>query len=292
MDSIFKVVEDGQKGNNSAIEVLSGMDWFRACISEQLDSVWMTYGGKMFADVFTNMDYDYVLTLLSFMVAKQVSTPTEGNDINTRLGTNTDDRSSKNYVRKYIRNGAFKGEWNKVFYSYAYETHPSIGNNVSAFKRNLNVYIWFLSNSVNRSDVDKTDEEIIASIDLEAINKRYGDVGEEITTLGDAKKAMKSDLTTLRMWFKDMGDFGYADANYNTQDVLDTLVDETILATVKGCLIPLAAIHKECYLRHIINKESGPKVADILGISETSVRRYCTKVKNAIDTALSEIEND
>lgn len=289
MNTIFNVVEEGQKGNNSAVEALSNMDWFRACISEQLDNVWMTYGGKMFADVYENMDYDYLLTLLSFMVSKQVCTPSEGNDIATRLGGNTVDTAAKAYVRKYVRNGAFKGEWNKVFYSYAYESHPSIGNNVAAFKRNMNVYTWFLSNSVNRTDVDKTDDEIIASIDLSAINKRYALNENDITTFGDVKDAMSKDLTTLRAWFTDLGDVSYADADYNTQDLLSAFVDSTIVSTIKERLTTLTEKQRACYLYHVVNKESGPKVADVLGISEASVRRYSNQAKEAIMSDLDKL---
>lgn len=291
MNSIFEIVEAGQKGDNKAVEALANMDWFRACISEQLDNVWETYGGKMFEDVWRNMDYDYILTLMSFMIAKQVCTPSEGYDVETRLGSSHADTAVKAYVRKYVRNGAFKGEWNKVFYSYAYETHPSIGNNVAAFKRNLSVYVWFLSNSVNQSDIDKTDDEIIASLDLNAISKRYSKGDEEHpTTFGDVKDAMTNDLESLRAWFRELGDFSYADADYNTQDTFDAFVDADTVSVVSKSFEKMTQLQKECYWRHIVNKVSGLKVAEELGISEASVRRYCNKAEEIIQSDLKALK--
>ena len=290
MSMIFDLVKAGQEGDNKAIESLSQMDWFRACVSEQIDNVWKTYGGKMFADVYEGMDYDYILVLLSFMISKQVCTPAEGKDIQSRLGTVTEDTAAKAYVRKYIRNGAFKGEWNKVFYSYAYETHPSIGNNVAAFKRNMNVYTWFLANSVSRADVDKSDEEIIRSLDIHAITERYASKSEEDqVTLGSVKDAMEKDLQTLRAWFKDFRDISYADQDNNTQDTLDAYVDATIVSEVKEQLMKLNEKQRLCYLYHIVYKKSGPKVAELLGISETSVRRYSNQVKEIIKKGLEKI---
>ncbi len=290
MNSIFNVVEAGQKGDNSAVEALSRMDWFRMCISEQLDNVWKTYGGKMFADVYENMDYDYIMTLLSFTVAKQVCMPSEGYDVRTRLGNDAADTSVKAYVRKYIRSGVFKGEWMKVFYSYAYETHPSIGESVSTFKRNMSVYTWFLSNSVSKTDIDKSDDEIIASIDLNAINKRYASEDEDNpTTHGKVQNEMKKDLSILRAWFTNLGDISYADVDYSSQDVVNAFVDETIVNAVKERLAKLSERQKKCYISHVVYKWAGPKTADALGISEASVRRYSNQAKDAIMADLEQL---
>lgn len=291
MKSLFNLVADGQKGDNASVEALAGMDWFRACISELLDNVWESYGGKMFADVYDNMDYDYILILLSFMCAKQTCTPTKGNDIETRLGDDKRDQAAKAYVRKYIRTGVFKGEWNKVFYSYAYEIHPSIGNNVAAFKRNLNVYVWFLSNSVTKADLDKSDDEIIASIDIDAVVKRYSKSDEDATTIGDVTESMNNDLKTLRAWFTDMGDFSYADTDNNTQDSLDRFVDEGVLESLTKSLRKMKKVQRDCYLRHEVYDLPNTTIADQLGISEATVRRYCQKAKEAITNALPEIMN-
>lgn len=290
MNSIFNVVEAGQKGDNSAVEALSRMDWFRMCVSEQLDNVWKTYGGKMFADVYENMDYDYIMTLLSFTVAKQVCMPSEGYDVRTRLGDDAADTSVKAYVRKYVRSGVFKGEWMKVFYSYAYETHPSIGESVSTFKRNMSVYTWFLSNSVSKADIDKSDDEIIASMDLNAINKRYASENEDdTTTLGKVQNEMKKDLSTLRAWFTNLGDISYADADYSSQDVVNAFVDETVVNAVKERLAKLSERQRKCYVSHVVYKWSGPKTADALGISEASVRRYSNQAKDAIMADLEQL---
>ena len=293
MCSIYDIVERGQNGDNSAVEALSRMDWFRACIAESVDNVWKSYGGKMFADVYDNMDYDYIVTLLSFMVAKQTCTPSAGNDIKSRLDGVTSDTATKAYVRKYVRKGTFKGEWNKVFYSYAVEAHPSIGNNVAAFKRNMNVYTWFLSHTVTKADVDKTDEEIISSIDLSSIAKRYAvDATEDNPkTFGDVKKSMEKDLETLRVWFRSLDDVAYADADYNTQDYLDQVIDSEILSHFKEVLLRMRPIQRECYLRHIVYNVSGPKVADQLGISEASVRRNCEAVRKQLEEDLKTVTN-
>ncbi len=61
-----------------------------------------------------------------------------------------------------------------------------------SFKRNMSVYTWFLSNSVSKADIDKSDDEIIASIDLNVINKRYTSEDEDNqTTIGKVQNDTK-----------------------------------------------------------------------------------------------------
>ena len=56
----------------------------------------------------------------------------------------------------------------------------------------MSVYTWFLSNSVSKADIDKSDDEIIASIDLNVINKRYTSEDEDNqTTIGKVQNDMK-----------------------------------------------------------------------------------------------------
>lgn len=269
--SLFLIMSGDKK---EAVQFLCNAPWFQAVIEERLDKVWNIYGCGALKEVYKEMDRDMILVQITWETAMFIYDHIE-------LDKNMDDQSVRNIIRKYAKD-AVKGAWNRIFFEYATELYPALGSSVSTFRRRIELYNFIRKNSLTDEDLDKSNDEIIASLDLDAVLDRYRAKGQSI---GDILNRLNHDLNQIRLWLNPCHlDMLKNDLTvFTADDVLQYIADEDFSKKFSAALSVLPE-KEQTVAKMAIAGYSNQEIAEVIGLSSEGAARYQRKkIASAIE---------
>ena len=288
MGVLFELVQGMEMGNKKAFEIIMHLDWWKSLIDDEINNRWYCHG-KAFRPVYDNMDREYLQMRLQYdMLYYYLETARRTNTtIEDIVGEDQTDVRVRKTLTKFVRNIGFSVVWSEVFYEAVQEAFGPVGS-MATFKRRLNLYDWFLKNSVSHKDLNKSNKEIIKSLDLVAVVKRYQKSEDDQLEVGKIMKRLESDLNQVRLWIMPYSDISPDNVVYSTEDVLQSISDSESLAVIVKRLQLLPEKERFVFLESVVKGRTNQEIASDLGLTTEGATRYqCKKALKKLQRDLA-----